>query len=106
MSISHNKHENCSIGQRGGTAMFAVGQILFRCTSTGKYTTSLGRWSWMEFSGQSEHTTRLITAYRPYWHNKKSKLITTWDEQSRYFCKRGIETDPKEIFNKDILATI
>jgi len=99
---SHNITEKMGRCQRGGTCMFAVNQISHRMTSSGKDKRGLGRWTWMEFQGQGNHKTRVMTAYRPGSKPHSSKLTTVYDQHMRYIRKKALNTDPRALFDKDI----
>jgi len=99
---SHNVTEKMGRCQRGGTCMFVVNQVSHRMTTSGKDNRGLGRWTWMEFQGQSNHRTRVITAYRPGMKPHSSKLTTVYDQHMRYIRKKSLSTTPRELFDKDI----
>ena len=62
---SHNKTENISRDQAGGTAIAGLGRICDVINAVGMDETGLGRWSWIQL-GQGDTTTRVITAYLPH----------------------------------------
>ena len=105
-ATSYNKHENSGKLQRGGTCVFATGQLSYRVHKRGSDSTGLGRWSWMQFSGRGNHRTRVISAYRPCAKSTNSKLTTVRHQHSRYYRKNNIMTDPREKYIIDLEATL
>jgi len=91
------------MAQRGGCCMIAFNQVSFRCTKTGNDNRKLGRWTWMQFSGRSQHRLRVITAYRPCaTPSLDSKLTTVWDQQKRYINRNNLNITPRELFDDDL----
>jgi len=104
---SHNKHESLGVGQRGGTCTFCVDQTSYRLAKKGVDTTGLGRWSWIEFHGKDQYKTRVYTAYRP--GNKpstKSRLTTVFDQHARYIRNKGLNCQPRELFDDHIVSEL
>jgi len=100
---SHNVTEQMGKCQRGGTCMYVVGQTAYRVHSTGKDRRGLGRWSWIQVQGKDKHYTRVYTAYRTGQKPTSSKLTTTYDQQMRYIRKKKMNTQPRTLFDSDII---
>ena len=101
-AASYNTHENLGKSQRGGTCTIALEQPSYRATSSGTDTTGLGRWSWIQFSGRGGLQTRIVTGYRPCKPSSSSKLTTVYDQHMRYVQDRGINLNPRELFDRDL----
>ena len=103
---SHNTSESMGRCQRGGTCMFTVDQISHRMRKSGKDKRGLGRWTWMEFQGKGNYRTRVITAYRPGLKPHSSKLTTVYDQQMRYIRKKALNTNPRDLFDQDLILEL
>ena len=101
-SASYNTHENLGKSQRGDTCTIALEQPSYRATASGTDITGLGRWSWIEFSGRGGLRTRIVTGYRPCKMSATSKLTTVYDQHRHYIQDRGININPRELFDRDL----
>ena len=105
-ATSHNRHEQFGKNQRGGTCTFVVNQTTYRTRRSGNDTSGTGRWSWVQVDGKDQHTTRIITAYRPCRPSSQTGLTTTWDQQVRNIRRQGGQLDPRQQFDKDICEVL
>ena len=65
----------------------------------------LGRWSWYLLEGSGGIRTRVVLTYAPTG-SSASRAETYWMQQVRYITKRGLKTNPKEMFRKDLLRQL
>ena len=67
----------------------------------------MGRWTWLEFKGRENHTTRVYSAYR---HGTKpaqtSKKTTAYQQQIQHIKDKSIEADPWKMFDDDITTEL
>jgi hypothetical protein len=84
---SHNVHHGVSRVQEGGTGMVAFGDTTGYISKVGKDTYGLGWWSWMLYSGNDGHCTKVIVAYNACKNNKKDSR-TTYQQQRQYFITK------------------
>ena len=90
----------------GGTGVAALGRLCDNVDSTGVNPTGLGRWSWIKH-GSGMTTTFVICAYLAGKPDlRKSKGKTRWEQEQRYFVRKGDLRDPSEIFQQDLLLFI
>jgi hypothetical protein len=102
-SMAHNKNENKSIGQPGGIGLFACKeQMQYICSSSGN-TRKLGRWNCWSVYADSNHRTRIVVAYLV--STNKSGEKTIYCQHKRHILKKGlgINLEPRELFQKDLL---
>jgi len=101
---AHNTNMKMGVNQRGGTCMAVTGQLSMRVLGTGKDTTKLGRWSWIEFEGKDSFKTRVYTAYRPGGKPpRSSKKTTVYHQHSNYIREHNMNIEPKEMFDEDFI---
>ena len=105
VSAANNKHEQNEISQYGGTAVIAVDEAAHRIKATGCDSTGLGRWSWILFEGRSNHLTRIISAYVPC-RSTDDRRHTVYNQQKRYFWKRGIQQCPRRLMHQHLTHQI
>ena len=105
VSSSNNKHEKNGIFQYGGTAVTAVDEAAHRIKCTGSDLTGLGRWSWILFEGKANHLTRVISAYVPC-RSSDNRRQTVYNQQKRYFWKRGIQQCPRKLMHQHLTQQI
>jgi hypothetical protein len=87
------------IRQYGGTALFTVDQVAHRVIEKGSDKTLLGRWTWTRFKGKSNHTLRIITAYRP---NPPQGPYSVYAQQNALFHSIQRDVCPRQAFLTDI----
>jgi hypothetical protein len=114
VSAAHNVHERHSRYQQGGTLTAAFTCLAGYVIATGADPTGLGRWSWIQV-GAGEHRTRIISAYQPcrgsgrVWLGREGQLLhggTVAAQHVRYFCKKGIFTNPRKAFTKQLVTQL
>jgi len=49
----------------GGVAMWSIGKAAHHIVEKGNDPSELGRWAWVRYKGQKNHSLRVYTAYRP-----------------------------------------
>jgi hypothetical protein len=100
---SHNVHHGVSRVQEGGTGMVAFGDTTRYILKVGKDTYGLGRWSWMLYSNNDGHHTRVIVAYSACKNNKKDSR-TTYQQQRQFFItQHHVVTCPNKLFRVHLL---
>ena len=107
-AYSHNSDPDSRFGreQIGGTGIAALGRLCDNVTDSGVDPTGLGRYSWIKL-GSGRRTTVVISGYLATKPDlKKSRGKTRWEQEQRYFVKRGDLRDPTQIFIADILGAI
>jgi hypothetical protein len=72
--------------QFGGTALFSLDKAAYRVVEKGQDPSRLGRWCWTRFWGKSQHTLRVITAYRP---NPPGGPFTVYAQHATFFNTSG-----------------
>ena len=65
----------------------------------------LERWSWYQLEGSEGIKTRVVSVFAPTG-SSASREETYWKQQVRYIIKKGLKTNPKEIFRKDLLRQL
>jgi hypothetical protein len=65
----------------------------------------LGRWCSWPFFCNPTHVTRIVVAYRPC-SSKVKGLKAVYQQQIRYMQSRGLQTDPVELFDRDLSKQI
>ena len=65
----------------------------------------LGRWCSWPFFCNSTHVTRMVVAYHPC-PSKVKGLKMVYQQQTRYIQSRGLQTDPVELFDRDLSKQI
>jgi hypothetical protein len=75
VAAAHNRHEQHSRYQQGGTPTAAFTCLASFVTSTGVDHTGLGRWSWIQVR-TGEHHTRIVSAYQLCRGSSTSRLGT------------------------------
>ena len=100
---SHNRLEQTNAGraQRGGTATIVHDLIAPFVKNSNVDHTKLGRWSWCLIEGEGGHRTRIVTAYSPVKTNSPG-LRTTVQQQWRYIRRKGLKTNPRQMFIDDL----
>ena len=88
--------------QRGGTALVLREELAPYVIDSGADPSGLGRWSWYQLEGGEGTRTRIVSAYAPTG-SSASKGETYWKQQARYIMRKGLKTNPKEMFRKDML---
>ena len=68
---------------------------------SGVYPSGLGRWSWYQLEGSKGIKTRIVSAYAPTG-SSASREETYWKEV-RHITRKGLKTNPKEMFRRDLL---
>ena len=87
---------------RGGTALVLREALAPYITDYGVDPSGLGRWSWYQLEGSEGTKTRIVSTYAPTG-SLASREETYWKQQVRYITKKGLKTNPKEMFRKDLL---
>ena len=99
---SHNRHEDFSRSQHGGTSIATFDRLSQFVQSTGSDPHGLGRWSWMQV-GAGQVSTRIVCAYlpcssKPSSGSKTLRYQTVYNQHSRYFRSVGDHRCPRTIF--------
>ncbi len=102
-SMAHNKNENESVGQPGGIGLFACKKLMrYICSSSGN-TRKLGRWNSWSVYADSNHRTRIVVVYQVS-ANKSGKKTISGQHKCHILEKGlGINLEPRELFQKDLL---
>ena len=91
--------------QRGGTALVLREELAPYVIDSGADPSGLGRWSWCQLGGSEGIKTRIVSAYAPMG-SSTSKEEAYWKQQVRYIMRKGLKTNPKEMFRKDLLRQL
>ena len=91
--------------QRGGTALVMKEELTPYVKDSGVDPSGLGRWSWYLMEGSEGIKTRVVSAYAPTG-SSASRKETYWKQQERYILKKGLKTNPKKMFRKDLLRQL
>ena len=70
-----NEVKNTGLYQYGGVGLVSTDEGTNRARECGKDPKGLGRWVWMKFQGNNNHTTRVITLYRPCRTPNKERSV-------------------------------
>ena len=109
MLASHNqiegKRKGVSQTQRGGTAVILREELVPLVKDLEVDPSGLCRWSWYLLEGSEGHRSRVISAYSPCV-SAASKSKTYYQQQARYIKIKGLKTNPKEMFRKDLLRQL
>ena len=65
----------------------------------------LGRWSWYLLEGKENRRSRIVLAYAPCG-SAASESTTYYQQQARYIKTKGLKTNSKEMFRKDLLRQL
>ncbi len=83
--------------------MVAFGDTTGYISKVGKDTYGLGQWSWMLYSSNDGHCTRVIVVYN-MWKNNKKDSQTTYQQQHQYFITKHHDlTYPNKLFRVHLL---
>jgi hypothetical protein len=114
VSAAHNVHERHSRYQQGGTLTAAFTRLAGYVIAMGVDPTGLGQRSWIQV-GAREHRTRIISAYQPCRGSGRVRLgregqllhgSTVAAQHGRYFCKKGIFTNPRKAFAQQLVTQL
>jgi hypothetical protein len=94
---------NTSINQSGGTLLFCQVKITYRKFGQGSDTTGLGRWVWLCFKGQQNHTLRIINIYCPVF---STGPLSAYQQHRSYLLDKGISTCPRQVFLDDLARSM
>ena len=106
---SHNtlpgETENIGYNQRGGTATVLKDELASYVIDSGQDYTKLGRWSWYRVEGEPGCRTRIVSAYAPTG-SEASEDASYWKQSQRFIKKKGLKTNPKELFREDLCKAL
>ena len=102
---SHNSTERIAREQVGGTCIATLGRLCDVTSEVGADPTGLGRFSWVTLSDGGKWTW-VVVAYIPCKPGKNSRGKTRWEQEERYFLRRGDNRYPLTIMIEDLLRHI
>jgi hypothetical protein len=93
---AHNKHEEVSRHQPGGTAMFACTELVRYQKQKGDDFRGLGWWCPTVFYADPSHRTRIVSAYNVGRQAPRGDS-TIYQQQLRYIQNRGLDSTPSRL---------
>jgi hypothetical protein len=102
-STAHNENKSKSVGQPGGIGLFACKDLMQYICSSSSNTRKLGRWNSWSVYADSNHHTRIVVAYQVGANKLGEKTI--YCQHKCHILERGlgINLEPRELFQKDLL---
>ena len=99
-NIAYNTRDISSVAfQPGGVLQHTKDKLTHRIIDSGIDNTKLGRWTWQRFRGRANNTVTIITAYRPC---KSTGMLSTYQQQKRFFTSIRNSTCPRLLFLLDL----
>jgi hypothetical protein len=100
---AHNVNSKIARQQYGGTFALAFSKLATRATESEVDPTGLGHWSWIQFSGQDGHNTKLLSVYQSN-HTNQENSERVYAQHRLYFRSKHCNECPREILIDDLRA--